>query len=81
MHQELLDEYFQAALQAKSFAQQQAYFREQFQLIEFYLAKGELAKAAEAAAEALSRPQLQVVVHGKTTPALPPDSLADAPLA
>ncbi|UOQ69303.1 hypothetical protein [Hymenobacter volaticus] len=80
MHQELLDEYFQAALQAKSFAQQQAYFREQFQLIEFYLAKGELAKAAEAAAEALSGAtsgRRAWEDHSRLTA----DSLADAPLA
>ncbi|WP_022826306.1 hypothetical protein [Hymenobacter norwichensis] len=80
VHKELLDEYFQAALQGQRLAEQQRYFREQFQLIQFFLSKGELAQAAEAAAQALARPQLQVVLHGKTIPALPPDPLAGAPL-
>ncbi|MDF7815217.1 hypothetical protein [Hymenobacter sp. YC55] len=78
-HKELLSEYAHAAAQAKRLAQQQTYFREQFRLLQYYLAKGELAQAEQAVSDALATPLIHVVLPGEAAPSLPPDPLADAP--
>ncbi|SNC77635.1 hypothetical protein SAMN06265337_4234 [Hymenobacter gelipurpurascens] len=80
VHQQLLDEYAQAAYQARALSQQVKFFRQQFLFLQWCVANNRPELLPEALQEALAQPELSVVLPGEENPALDTDSLENAPV-